>query len=192
MLWEFSEEFFTAFPQNAVSNIHGGYVVRVYIESLKSLHKDLSSLGFQGNYYICNHKELRIRFGVFERFFTHKYVSEAFPLDHAGYLDETIDLGPLEPSQRHSIVGNFLYRCGPIPLNDNIQFSLSDHLAPAFHLRLKTSGKIHFHILQQEPFPPPEIREECIHPSLRPHIHNVLKQGNMFFMNLGGKRASTN
>lgn len=188
MLWEFSEEFFTAFPQNAVSKIQDGYIIRVYIESLKALNEELESLSFRGDYYICNSKELRIRFGAFERFFTQENPPEIFPIDSLGNLEQTIDLGPLESSKRSSIPVNIFRRIGKIPF----EFSVDEGQIPSFKLMLKTSGNINFTIFQQPPYPPLQIPEEQIHPSLRPYIHNSLKEGSIFFMNIGGRGATAN
>lgn len=188
MLWEFSEEFFTEFSQNAVSKIQSGYIIRVYIESLNALNEKLKLLGFQGDYYICNNKELRIRFGAFERFFTQEPPPEVFPIDSLENFEQAFDLGPLESSKQFPIQANIFHRIGRIP----VEFSVDKGKIPSFKLMLKTSGNIQFQIFQQPPYPPIQVPEEQIHPSLRPYIHNSLKEGSIFFMNLGGRGATAN
>lgn len=72
MLWDYCERFFDQYPQNAITQIDVGVIIRVYIPSLGEVHPLFKNVGFKAGYYFCTIPKEReiisIPSGAFEGF----------------------------------------------------------------------------------------------------------------------------
>lgn len=190
MLWDFSEGFFKSFPQNTATKVFNGVVIRLFLENLSFVHPSLSQVSFSGNYYIATHPMSKMRLGAHETFHHHDSSPLSVPLGFIGSMPSAVSLDVLNIPKNFPIEGNLLSRIAPIQAPPTLSFQASHGEVPAFKCAVTTLGNVRFQIFQRAPFPKEQPPKESITPSLRHVAHELIKEGSLFFMNIGDSYAT--